>query len=53
MEKEKNLLRDHYCAPYIEVINVIIEQNILASGSGDLASGSGDLGDMDMPGEFW
>jgi len=46
MEKEKNLLRDHYCAPYIEVINVIIEQNILASGSGD-------LGDMDMPGEFW
>ena len=46
MKKENILLeKKAYVAPDIKVVEVVIEQNILASGSGD--------GPMNMPGQDW
>ena len=49
MEKKiKSLEKETYISPDIEVVEIEIEQNILAGGSG---SGTGDL--PGMPGEPW
>lgn len=50
LKEKKSLEKETYIAPTIEVVEIEIEQNILARGTGDLPN---ENNDWDMGGEDW